>query len=481
MTFLIIDLGSSSIRTMLFDESARLIPGTIVRRSHQFVTQPDGASLADAEMLRTQVEACLDDILSHPAASHISAVGMTTLVSNLVGLDVNSHPLTPLYTYADTQSAEDAAALKQEIDAEAAHQRTGGLVHTAYWPARFRWLQRTQPALWRQVHHWQDLGTYVYEQWFGRPVPCSYSVASWSGLLNRERLAWDETWLRHLDVSSASLPPLADYTQTQQGLMDRYAQRWPQLRDVPFYLAIGDGAAANIGSGAVEAGVAALTVGTTAALRMVSREVNPPVPAGLWSYRVDAAHHLMGGATSEGGNIFQWMRETFQLPSEAEMETRLAHATPDAHGLTFLPLLAGERSPGWALNASGTIHGLRLSTRPLDILQAALEGVALRLAAVAQQLNRAERIMASGAALEKSSAWLQMMADALARPIALLAETELAARGTALLLLSAQEGHRLTDYPPQIKHMIAPREAGVRALSAARERQRALYDMLYKL
>lgn len=481
MTFLILDIGSSSIRAMLFDDSARLIPGAMARRPHQFTTEPEGASTANGLHLQELTEACIEEMLVHPAAKQIKAVGITTFVSNMMGVDQQGMPITPLYTYSDTQCAEDAAQFKQEVDEAAAHQRTGCLIHTAYWPSRLRWLQRTQPDLWKQAHRWIDIGSYLYEQWFGHVAACSYSVAAWTGMLNRKELAWDAQWLQTLTLSPEHLPPLADYNEAQQGLSEAYARRWPALRDAPFLLAIGDGAAANVGSGAIEPGVAALTVGTTAAVRIISTEANPPVPAGLWSYRVDAAHHLIGGATSEGGNIFQWLRETLQMPPESEIEKALATCIPDDHNLTFLPLLAGERSPGWALNATGTIHGIRLSTQPLDIAQAALEGVSLRLATIAEQLDTGlERVMASGAALEKSPAWVQLMADALARPIALLAETELAARGMALLLLAAHEGHALTDQPPQIKQIIEPREKGVQALKQARERQQDLYARLYK-
>ena len=86
---------------------------------------------------------------------------------------------------------------------------------------------------------------------------------------------------------------------------------------MPFYLAVGDGAAANVGSGCVEAGQVALSLGTTAALRTVSTEKLPPVPDGLWSYRITQDRHLIGGATTEGGNIFKWMEETFALPKDA--------------------------------------------------------------------------------------------------------------------------------------------------------------------
>lgn len=479
MTLLILDIGSSSVRTLLFDERAHLIPDAVVRRETPFIVREGGAAEIEAELLRHLVEACMDEVLAHPAASSISAVGMTTLVGNLIGVDAAGELITPIYTYADTRSAEAAAALAQEIDAEALHQRTGCPIHSAYHPAKLRWLQQTRPELWRKAHRWLDFGTYLYQQWFGGVIPCSYSVASWSGLLNRASLTWDHTWLSVLGVQPDHLSPLADYSALQRGLNDSYARRWPVLRELPFALAVGDGAAANIGSGAIQPETAALTLGTTAALRRVSLETLPAVPHGLWSYRIDARHHLIGGATNEGGNIFRWLREKLHLPDHASLEAELLKRAPDSHNLTFLPLFAGERSPGWRLDAVGTIHGLHLSTEPLDIVQAALEGVALRLAMIDSQFEMpSSKVIASGGALENSRAWTQIMADALALPITLLAEQELSARGVAVLLLAA-DGHSLTGFPPRQLEMIQPRGAGISALKTARERQAELYRRLY--
>ncbi len=479
MTLLILDIGSSSVRALLFNERAHLIPNTVVRRETPFIVREDGAAEIEAKLLRHLVESCIDEVLAHPAASAISAVGMITLVGNLLGVDAAGELVTPIYTYADTRSAEAAAILAQEADAKAVHQRTGCPIHSAYHPAKLRWLQKKHPELWPKVHRWLDFGTYLYQQWFGRVIPCSYSVASWSGLLNRASLIWDHTWLQVLGVQPDHLPPLADYNALQRGLNDSYAQRWPVLRELPFALAVGDGAAANIGSGAIQPETAALTLGTTAALRRVSLETLPVVPHGLWSYRIDMRHHLIGGATNEGGNIFRWLQETLHLPDQASLEAELLKRAPDSHNLTFLPLLAGERSPGWRLNAAGTIHGLHLATEPLDIVQAALEGVALRLAMIASQFETpANQVIASGGALESSRAWAQIMADALALPITLLAEQGLSARGAAVLLL-ATDGHSLADFPPRQMEIIPPREAGVSALKAARERQAELYRRLY--
>jgi gluconokinase len=330
--------------------------------------------------------------------------------------------------------------------------------------------------LFRKVVQWIDVGTYLYQQWFG-DAPCSYSAASWSGMLNRATLDWDDEWLNLLKLPKSAFPKLADYSAPCSGLKEEYAVRWSKLKDVPFYLAVGDGAAANVGTGCVEPGQVALSLGTTAALRTISTEKLPHVPAGLWSYRLTADRHLIGGATTEGGNIFRWIEDTFKLPADAEQQ--LAGREPDAHELTFLPLLAGERSPGWAIDATGAINGLRLSTTPLDILQAALEGVALRLGMIAEQLGGDQAVVASGKPLEVSRAWTQMIANALNRPVKLAEESEITARGTAILALSALDSRPLSDFPLEITHTVEPQPQAVPVMRAARARQEALYAKFY--
>jgi gluconokinase len=158
---------------------------------------------------------------------------------------------------------------------------------------------------------------------------------------------------------------------------------------------------------------------------------------------------------------------------------------PDAHGLTILPFLAGERAPGWAGHARATIHGLSLATTPLEILRAGLEAVAYRIAVVfkllRQLLPSEPQVVASGGALLHSSAWLQIMADALGRPVAVSEVQEASGRGTALLALEALGILKdLSEVPDFIGPVFEPDlERHERYLKAI-ERQKALYEKLIK-
>jgi gluconokinase len=481
MTLLVIDLGSSSARTLLFDDDARLLADSICSRPYDFATNSDGLAVADAAEIRALVEHCIDEALAHPAAAAIRAVGMATFAGNWLGLDDNGAACTPVFTYADTRGRSQIPALLGALggDAEPYHQATGCLLHPAYLPAQYAYLQRFDPATERRISRLSDIGGFLYSSWFGRDIPMSFSVASWSGLLHTRLRDWHWDYARLLvgENLGSKLPPVADFDAVQTGLTGDYASRWAQLRDCPFFLALGDGAAANVGSGALDGRRIALTIGTTSALRVI-RDVEP-VPAGLWRYLVTTDLNLVGGATSEGGNVYQWVMQDL-LRADASLEAGLAARLPDAHGLTVLPLLAGERAPGWRSHAAGAIVGIGRHTSRLDILQAHLEAVALRLSLIFDMINAdGAEVMAGGGALHSSAAWARMMAEAFNTPIHLLAEAEITARGVALMMRSRLDGKAPQANPPAIDRVIEPEPARARALRRARERQIDLYRRLY--
>lgn len=478
MTILAIDVGSSSVRAMLFeadDSRVQLIPDALVQGHYTFDSDNSGRATVDAVFLRELLEQCLDEILAHDAASSINAVGMATFVGNLLLCDGNNQPIVPLDTYADTRSDNYVDVLSREMDVSAHHQTTGTILNSAYWLPKLRFYDYPHNAE-PFVLHFCDFATYCYQTWFGRDVPMTYSVASWSGMLNRENLDWDEESIRVSGCSREMFPDLADFSEAQEGLSADYASRWGKLADIPFYLAVGDGAAAQIGSGAITDNTAALTIGTTAAIRTVSTAPLPHVPAGCWSYRIDKNHHLTGGALSEGGNIFDWARKTLDLDG-INIEDELLHRTPGSHDLTIVPLLNGERSPGWRSDATGTIHGLRLSTTPMDILHALLESVALRLAIIIKQLNLAPdiKMMATGGALHHSQVWSQMIATASGRELHLIGDAEATATGLAWMVHSVQRGGNITDYLAKVTRIFKPETNHSVIFEGLQARQRDLY------
>jgi gluconokinase len=474
VSVLVLDVGSSSVRSSLWDEQGNP-EGEAAQLEHRARAAPDGTAELDPEALLDLVARALDAAMEH--APEVEAVAMSTFWHALLGLDEDGHPLTPIYSWADRRAAAAAARLRGELDEDAIHARTGCRLHSSYWPAKLAWLRESQPDLAERVHTWISPGEYVQRRLLG-DATASISMASGTGMLDQRTCTWDEELTRGVEER---LPPIDD--SPRSGLTSEWAERWPGLREVPWFPAWGDGACSNLGSGCGTLERAALMVGTSGALRVLWRtEEVPEVTRGLWRYRADAQRVVVGGSLSDGGSVFAWLKRLTRLPDDdAEAERAIAAMEPDAHGLTVLPLLSGERGPGWSDAAGATIGGLTPATEPLDLLRASLEAVALRFRLIELELREAlpgERdVVGTGGGLVKSPAWTQIMADALGRPVAMSKVDEGSSRGAALLALEAL-GHieRAEEVEAPLGETFEPDPEHTEAYEGAAARQVALYD-----
>ena len=480
---LAVDVGSSSVRCSVYGGSGVPIEGTASAHRYSFERSPDGTATLDPEELAGLLFRTLDETLAKTerVGCAVSAVATSTFWHGLLGVDRRGRPTTPILTWADRRAAGAAHDLRRTLDPQAVHHRTGSVIHSSFWPAKLLWLSRTSPDAFSRTERFLSPGEYVQLKLFGE-ASVGTSMASGTGLFDQNRVAWDEGLLRALPVDASNLSPISD--EPLGGLVGGWAKRWPALQDVPWFPAAGDGACSNVGSGCTTRDRLALMVGTSGAMRILWKADSVEVPESLWLYRANARRFVAGGALSDGGNLVEWLKETLRLPDAAETENQLSRMQPDAHGLTFLPLLAGERGPGWADEANGTVAGLSLSTGPVEILRAAMEAVALRFALIARELDATfpqgeagiRKIVATGGGLLGSPAWVQIMADALGRPVTLSGVKEASSRGAALLAAEALGGPPIEEVEAPLGETYQPDEGRHEIYRRALKRQKDLYD-----
>ena len=479
-----IDVGSSSVRAAAHTIDGSPLPGSEAQITSSFDTTPDGGVQIDADVLFKRLAQALDAALQRlgSQANTIQGVGASVFASSVLGVSSAGEARTPVYTYADTRCANDAAVLRQEWDVAASYDRTGTPIHASYLPARLRWLRRAQPHVFRQVDRWITFAEYACQRLFGRPCGLGLSLAAWSGMLNRRELNWDLATLGALNMKPAALGTVDPAGAPLCGLADPWRQRWPALADIPWFPALGDGLCSNLGTAPAEADAIVFNIGTSAAVRALVPGPVRSVPAGLWEYRVDHSRSLLGGAESNGGIVVAWLRDLLHGVRDDDPDDVIAHLPPDGHGLTVLPFLAGERSPGWDDSARATIHGARLNTQPADLLLAGIEAVAYRLAAIYDLLvpviGEPHVVHVSGGALQRSDRWTQILADVLGRPVIRSAVAEPTSRGAAIWALQAL-GHtipstREADGDQPFEANLAHHDV----YQEARARQRRLYQRM---
>ena len=354
----VLDIGSSSLRSSLWALDATPL-GEKAR------IEQAGTGELEADPLLGRVARVLDRAAAD--GREVTAVATATFWHCLLGLDERGRPITPVYSWADARSAPYAAALRERLDEQAIHARTGCRLHSSYWPAKLAWLRDTQPETFDRVRTWVSPGEYIQRRLLG-DAPASVSMASGTGLMLEATCEWDLELAAELGVEG-KLPPIDDAPLS--GLTRDWAERWPTLADVPWFPAWGDGATSNLGAGCETADRAALMIGTSGALRVCERAEPPTPPPALWCYRVDAERILLGGSLSDGGSVVAWLRGLTNLPAPAEAEAAIAAMAPDAHGLTMLPLLSGERGPAGGSAAAAEVRARAVAPgrEPGDVAQ----------------------------------------------------------------------------------------------------------------
>lgn len=360
------------------------------------------------------------------------------------------------------------------------YQRTGTPIHSSYALVQLRELYSNPEYahVVDQIVIWQTLSSVCLTRWRGTPFShVSYSEASWTGLFNFRTCEWDKEAVSLLPQACQNhMPPLADYHDDvsmpsggmrpeffgPEGAAERnpYWDRWPELQgpiadnssninDTPgcrLLFGLGDGACATIGSKCCSSQKISVTVGTSAAVRVclpmrATSNAIPTgdiVPKGLFLYRLDRSHVVVGGALTDGGSIIAWARELLGLQNDKEFNACLADVeqvlnqeyeqctsqedTPETvAAVTLVPFLSGERSTGFRDGANFCMTGLTRTSTRVHFVKACLEGVVLRLEAILRLLRGVEvvskntrqqpRIVVSGTALERNALWRQMLAD----------------------------------------------------------------------
>jgi gluconokinase len=437
---LALDMGTSSVRAMVVADDR---PGPVARRSVTVEVDASGAGTLDGDAYRGALVQCLDELDTRGVLGGVTLVASTGQWHSVVPADGRGEPLGPVLTWFDARPAAEPG-VPGPADPDAFHQRTGTWWHRMYWTVRLPWLRA---QLGHRATRFLGLPELVLGSLLGE-APMSVSMASGTGMLDLVGLRWDAEAGALAGVRPGELPELAP-ADWRGRLLPAYAQRWPSLRNVPWLPPTGDGAASNFGSGCEDERRAAVTVGTSAAVRMVQTAAPgtalPHLPDTLWRYRVDHHRIVTGAAYSAGGNLFKWARKVLRLPEGSELERALDRLEP-GDGVWADPRLGGDRPPGTAPPGAGELHGLGFTTTAVQIWAGLMDGVC-RL--VAQDLAEMEStranfgeyadVVLAGRAVATSAWWRRAFRTALApRRVADIVEPEVGALGAARVALSSR-------------------------------------------
>ncbi|WP_433528870.1 FGGY family carbohydrate kinase [Micromonospora sp. CA-263727] len=434
MSILALDLGTSSVRGLVLDGDVRPLPGALARRKVVLTVGDDGTGTIDACDYLARLAECLDELSEQGRLREVELVAISAQWHSVVPLGGDGEPLGPVLTWLDTRP-EPLPASTVPADPDAFHQRTGTWWHRCYWSMRLPWLRAHTGA---RVARFAGLVEFVLGRLLDE-APMSVSQASGTGLLDLRTLDWDAEARELADARVEELPELAP-RDWHGRLRAEHARRWPALAQARWAAPVGDGAASNVGSGCVDHTRAAVTVGTSSAVRLLQRMPAADLaslPQRLWRYRVDHDHVVTGAAYSSGGNLFAWADRELRLPTGAALDAALAQLPPGGGrpaGVRF----GGDRPPGNHRAGSGELRGLGFGSTAVEMLAGLMHGVCELvvddLTVLESTVGQPVEVVLGGGAMAASPWWREAFVQVLApRRVGFQRNPEIGATGAALL------------------------------------------------
>ncbi|NAZ76362.1 carbohydrate kinase [Kineococcus sp. T13] len=442
-----VDLGTTSTKVVAFDAagSARAAAGAgyALREGGHGHVELDALEVVEAATRATADAAAR----ARAAGCAVVAVSFSSAMHSLIGVDAAGEPVTGLITWADTRSTDLAERLRPTALGRRLHARTGTPVHPMSPLVKLAHLRAHEPELFARTARWVQVKDLLLHRWTGEWV-VDRSTASGTGLFSLTALDWDPEALELAGVGPAQLPLPVGVEHARLRLSAAGAAATGLGRGTVVVAGGGDGPMANLGVGAVHPGVAALSIGTSGALRVAVDRPGTDPDGRTFCYALTDGLWTVGGAVTNGGVVLRWLTETL-APDLASLAAELgdvpeeplldlaASVPPGSEGLLMLPHLLSERAPQWSAVSRGSWVGLQRRHTRAHLVRAAVEGVCQQLALVADSVTAAghavEEVRATGG-FARSAVWRQLLADVLGRPVSYMAGgQEGSSYGAALL------------------------------------------------
>ena len=377
--------------------------------------------------------------------SRIGAICITHQRESFVCLDRAGKPLRPAMLWLDTRATEEV----EKYGTEEVHRITGKPANpTSAW-YKLLWLAEHEPDVVDRIGHVVDVGGFLLQRLTGECVT-SWGSADPLGVVDLTTFDYDDGLLKAVGLSRDQLPTLTAPGSIVGTLLPDVAAQLGLPADLPVVAGIGDGQAAQLGTGITAPGRAYLNLGSGVVSGTFSdtysygREYRTLAAAVPGAYTLET---FMGGGTVN----LNWFVEKFagldtralglDVSAEQVLETAAAQLPPGAEGLLALPYWTGALTPYWDHNARGMLLGITGRHGKSHVYRALLEGVAFEQRFLTSGAEEAvgtpvEDVIVLGGG-SRSRIWCQIIADVMQRRVTVVREPESTCLGAGMLAAHA--------------------------------------------
>ena len=446
-----VDIGTTAVRAFAFTYNGRVVAGSKKEVRIEY-PRPGWAEEDLDEIYLSTVEAVKE--VAKSVDGKVKAIGFSGQMHGLSCVDRDGKPLTRLIPWIDVRASEQVKELTAKIDGKELYRRTGCPPLFVYVAPKVLWAKKNMPEVFAKCWKILTPQDYVIFRLFG-DYYTNPSLASGSQLLNINEVKWDSKVLEALEIDESILPELVEGDVVLDTLPGKAARLLGLRQGIPVALGASDGALSNVGLGAVREGVCAVNLGSSGAVRIISKRPILDEKMRFFCYYVASRNWLPGGAINNCGIVLRWFRDNFAEKEieEAEkvgvdayklMDEEACKAPAGCEGLLFIPFMSGERFPVRDPYVRGMLFGLSLAHGKPHLIRSMMEGVTFTLRWIGEAIEEHARVdflkISGGGA--RSSLWRQIVSDVFGKKVVRTEVEEASTLGACMLA-----GIAVGDFP----------------------------------
>lgn len=421
MNFLGIDLGTTSVKAAVFDDTGRRLS----LRSVEYSLDTGAGGVIEFPAER-YVSICRELIDGLSAEFRIEALSIDSQGETLILADSDGKALYPAINWMDTRAVNEAKLIEEKFGRRKVYEITGQPEITAGWPAsKLLWFRNNRPDIFSRIKK-----IFLLEDWIIYNLCGAFvsepTLQSSSVYFDIRKRVWRDEMLDFVGVSDCQLPEVVPCGSAAG-----------EYRGIKVVTGALDQIAGSLGAGVSSPGEISEMTGTIMAICAPCRDIpaydsNSVIPCHL--HALDGMYcRLMW--SSAAGAALKWFRDGF-LPGEKfpALDKMAAAVPPGCEGLTFLPHLCGASIPVYNPDAKGCFYGLTLTHTRAHFVRAILESVAYTLKSDLDYIGfggESELRITGGGAY--GELWPQIKSDVTGCRLVTLDETECACLGAAML------------------------------------------------
>lgn len=432
-TILAIDIGTTSMRGILFDRSGTALRVKQIRTPlvyrEQFIEQ-------SPETLMNALLGICRDIAAFRVPD---AVTLTAFRSAPTLVDMNGDAITNFIMWQDTRNrsiCERLAPYGKKL-----RSATGAGVNAVFTASKITWWKENEPDLFAKAYKAMIVPDYLMQRMTG-VFATDFTYGSRTSLMDLTTLSWDPELFSLFDLPEDILSPLIAQGSVFGTVTETFANESGLCAGTPVISAGGDQQCGALGLGAVSEDQLVINCGTGSFILGLSDTPEFSEQDNICNVSAIPGKYIVESNVLSSAASLDWMmREMFPdlqadgKPDYAAFNALAASAPPCASGVACVPLFQGCGTRNWNPDARASFCGLSLATTRADLARSLYEGIAAEIQksilAFPERIRHASQAFLGGG-MTKSDVFSQILADVTGLELIRYADGEATAIGAFL-------------------------------------------------